>query len=131
MAMLLAGCAQLAPAPQDLQAKRFEALPDRAVIYLVRDRAVLSDRGAPIWLGNAIKITTYPGTYFRWEVAPGVHRITGDEADFGTIALEAAPGRIYFVEQQLSERHDVSYFYVIDEQHGRAVVGRAALLAGW
>lgn len=73
----------------------------------------------------------FPGTYFRWEAPPGVHRITGDEADFGTIALETGRGRIYFVEQQLSERHDVSYFSIVDEQHGRAVVGRAALLAGW
>jgi len=129
-AMLLAGCVPLAPTPRDLQAKRFDALPDKAVIYLVRDEPVYSDRAVPIWLGDYIMITTYPGTYYRWEVPPGAHRITGHDADFGTITLVTEPGRIYFVEQQLSMRYDISYFSLVNEPDGRAAVMRAVLLKG-
>jgi hypothetical protein len=37
--LLLVGCAaQLPPMPEDATAKRFEPLPDKGVIYLVRPR---------------------------------------------------------------------------------------------
>jgi len=38
------------------------------------------------------------------EGAPGTHRISGHDADFGTITVAAKPGRLYFVMQQLSRR---------------------------
>ncbi len=132
VAILLAGCAQLPPTPQDIQAKKFETVPDKAVIYLVRDHPDFSDRAATIWLGDAAMITTYPGTYFRWEVAPGTHRITGYGADIGTITLHAEAGRIYYVQQQLSPflRYPQSYFYLVSEPYGRSAVMRAVLVGG-
>lgn len=132
IAVLLAGCAQLPPTPQDIQAKKFETVPDKAVIYLVRDHPDFSDRAATIWLGDAAMITTYPGTYFRWEVAPGTHRITGYGADIGTITLHAEAGRIYYVQQQLSPflRYPQSYFYLVSEPYGRSAVMRAVLVGG-
>ena len=45
-ALLLGGCAQLPPTPEDIQAKRFEVPPDKSVIYVVRppvDSYVLGD----------------------------------------------------------------------------------------
>lgn len=132
IAVLLAGCAQLPPTPQDIQAKKFETVPDKAVIYLVRDHPDFSDRAATIWLGDAAMITTYPGTYFRWEVAPGTHRITGYGADIGTITLHAEASRIYYVQQQLSPflRYPQSYFYLVSEPYGRSAVMRAVLVGG-
>lgn len=126
----LAGCAGLAPESRDSEAKRFQPLPDKGVIYLVRGEPLYSDRPVPVWLGDFIMITTYPDTFFRWEVPPGVHRISGHETDFGTITVAAEPGRVYFVMQQLSYRHDISYFTAIEELEGRAAVRRAALLKG-
>lgn len=128
--LLLGGCAGLAPESQDVEAKRFEPLPDKAVIYLVRGEPLYSDRPVPVWLGTFIKITTYPDTFFRWEVPPGTHRISGHDTDFGNIAVAAESGRVYFVMQQLSHRHDISYFTMIEELDGRAAVRRAALLKG-
>lgn len=126
----LAGCAQLPPSPQDIQAKKFESLPDKSVIYLVRDIPDFSDRPATITLDDAATITTYPGTYFRWEVAPGPHRIAGFAGDAGVITLQTEPGRIYFVRQTLSPwmRFPLSYFYPVNEQYGRAVVMRSQLI---
>ena len=128
--LALAGCAGLAPQSKDTEAKRFEPVPDKAVIYLVRGEPLYSDRPVPIWLGNSIMITTFPDTFFRWEVPPGVHRISGHDTDFGTITVAAEPGRVYFVMQQLSYRYDIPYFTLIEELDGRAAVRRAALLKG-
>jgi hypothetical protein len=128
--LALGGCAVLAPEAEDQKAKLFEPLPDKAVIYLVRGQPLYSDRAVPVWLGNFIGITTYPDTYYRWEVPPGPHRITGHDADFGTITVLAEAGKIYFVEQQLSWRYDISYFTLVEELKGRAAVRRAALLKG-
>lgn len=128
--LALAGCAGLAPKSQDVEAKRFEPLPDKAVIYLVRGEPLYSNRAVPVWLGNFIMITTYPDTFFRWEVPPGTHRISGHDTDFGTITVAAESGRVYFVMQQLSYRHDISYFTLVEELDGRAAVRRAALLKG-
>ncbi len=128
--LVLGGCVALAPDSQDVEAKQFQPLPDKGVIYLVRGEPLYSDRPVPVWLGNYIMLTTYPDTFYRWEVPPGVHRISGHDRDFGTITVSAEPGRVYFVMQQLSYRHDISYFTMIEELDGRAAVRRAALLKG-
>lgn len=131
LALALAGCVQLPPSPQDIQAKKFESVPDKAVIYLVRDMPDFSSRPATIALDDAAMITTYPGTYFRWEVAPGTHRIAGFAGDSGVITLQTEPGKVYFVQQRLSpwSRSPWSYFYAIGEQYGRAVVMRSELIS--
>jgi hypothetical protein len=130
--LMLAGCAQLPPTPRDLDAKRFEALPDKAVIYLVRDHPDFSDKAATVWLGDSVMITTYPGTYYRWETAPGTRYITGYGPDVGALTLHAEPGKLYFVQQRLAPftRHPQSHFYRVDEAKGRAAVGRAVLVGG-
>lgn len=130
--ILLAGFAQLPPSPQDIQAKKFEAVPDKAVIYLVRDYPDFGDVAATIWLGDKVKITTYPGTYYRWEVAPGTHRIAGQGVDIGTIAVKTERGRIYYVLQRTAplQNYARSHFSVVTEPVGRAAVRRAVLVGG-
>ena len=77
LVLLLAGCVQLPPSPQDIQAKKFEsATPDKSVIYIVR-APMDSREGGTISLDDNAQVTTYAGTYYRWEVAPGPHRIAG------------------------------------------------------
>ena len=129
-ALMLSGCVAVAPESRDLEAKQFQPLPHKGVIYLVRGEPVYSDRPVPVWLGNFTMITTYPDTFFRWEVPPGTHRISGNDTDFGTITVAAEPGKLYFVMQQLSYRYDISYFTLVEELDGRAAVQRATLLKG-
>lgn len=129
--LALAGCMGLAPDSQDSEAKEFQPLPDKGVIYLVRGEPAYSDRPVPVWLGNRMMLITHPDTYFRWEVPPGAHRISGHDTDFGTIVVAAETGKVYFVEQQLSWRFDISYFTLVDELAGRAAVRRAVLLKGY
>ena len=132
IALALAGCVQLPLTPQDIQARKFEPVPDKAVIYLLRDYPDFSDKAATIWLGESVMITTYPGTYFRWEAEPGTLRITGYPPDVGAITLQTEPGRIYFVRQQLAPftRFPFSQFFLANEPYGRAAVSRAVLVGG-
>jgi len=131
LSTLLAGCVQLPLTPEDIQARKFESVPGKAVIYLVRDSPDFSSVAAPIWFGDKIRITTYPGTYFRWEVPVGVHKITGATVDTGIITIDAQSGRIYFVQQRVAlvgRYVGSSMFEHASEANGRAAVLRAVLL---
>ncbi len=126
--LLLAGCVQLPPLPGDAAAKRFEAVPDRAVIYLVRDP---SDRNfvPTIFLDGDMIGPTYRGTYMRLVVPGGRHRIAGFAGDNGQIDIQTEPGRIYFINQ-VTYGYDAlsnSHFYPVDEKFGRSVVLRGTM----
>lgn len=127
---LLAGCVQLPPTPQDLQAKKFESVPDKAVIYIVRNNLDLSSFGGTVSLDDAATITTYPGTYYRWEVAPGAHEIAGFANDNAMITLRTEAGKIYFVQHKVGgfRSPDSSFLQVINDRDGRAIVMRSRLI---
>jgi hypothetical protein len=93
---LLAGCAPLPPTPQDMQAKQFQPVPDKAVIYVVRQPMDSREPGA-LWMDNGEQVTTLAGTYYRWEVAPGTRRIVGLTPASASLALSAEPGKVYFL----------------------------------
>lgn len=130
-ALLLAGCAQLPPSPADIQAKRFESVPDQAVIYVVRT-PMDSIIGSSLALDSYATITTYPGSYYRWEVTPGPHRIAG--SGFGTeeVRLNAEPGRIYFLQHtvlgNIRSGPQVTRLKLIGDQEGRTLVAQSQLL---
>lgn len=73
---LLVGCVQLPSSEADVRAKRFEPVPDKAVIYVVRQQ-LDSSEVAGLMLDDSEQITTLRGTYYRWVVEPGLHRIEG------------------------------------------------------
>ena len=130
---VLAGCiTPLPPTPQDLQAKKFETVPGKAVIYIVRRDPDLSNAPATISLDDVATITTYPGTYYRWEAEPGQRLIQGFAGHMGRISFPTDAGRLYFVEQRVSGfmRFGESFFALIPEPHGRAAVSRAELVPG-
>ena len=127
--LALTGCVQMPPTPQDIQARRFESVPDKSVIYIVRD-VLDNDLAATILLDDSFSITTYPGTYYRWEAAPGRHRLAGFASDSGVFVLNTAPGRVYFVQQRLNQLMSfaMSRFYLVSEAEARTVVARSVLL---
>jgi hypothetical protein len=129
--LMLAGCVTpLPPTPQDLQAKKFETVPGKSVIYVVRPDPDFSDAPAAISLDDVATITTYPGTYYRWEAEPGQRLIQGFAGHMGRISFPTEAGRLYFVEQRVSGllRFAESRFALIPEPHGRAAVSRAELV---
>jgi len=128
----LAGCAHtpLPPTPQEIQAKRFEPVASQSVIYIVRDYPDFNDSPATLTLDNAASITLYPGTFYRWEVPAGKHRVAGFAGDNGAIHLDTAPGRVYYVQHRLSVAgfFPMSLFQVVGEGQGRAVAMRGQLV---
>ncbi len=132
MALMLAGCQQLPLTPQDLQARKFEAVPGKAVVYVVRAYPDFTEMQAVIKLDGGLSLKTYRGTYYRWEVEPGVHRIAGAYFDSGEIRFETAPGRIYFVLQRVTTfltGSPQSHFYLVGEPEGRAAVLRSVMVS--
>jgi uncharacterized protein DUF2846 len=131
ISLLLAGCiTPLPPTPQDLEAKKFEPAAGQSVIYLFRQPAI-NREAATLWLDDRVMGSTYSGTYFRWVVPPGRHRIAGYAGDAGSIMIDTAPGRIYFVEQIYSNGFMLSrqsYFRLVDENYGRAAVMQSQLV---
>ena len=129
IALLLAGCQQLPLTPQDLQDRKFEPVPGKGVIYILRDAVDFSDQSATISLGKESSVTMYPGTYYRWVVAPGEYRVTGFGTDAGTISIKAEPGALVFVQQRVAPGRfsGSSSYEMIDESKAREIVSRSVL----
>ena len=133
LVLMLAGCAPLPPSPADIAAKRFEHVPGKAVIYLVRDLHDFSRDASTVMLDDNMMGSTYPGTYFRWEVEPGRHQIRGYAGDNGSFTIDAAPDRMYFIQQSVSRMFHgfaQSFFRAVPEPYGRAIALRGELVGG-
>ncbi len=128
--LMLAGCAPLPPSPEDIAAKRFEPAPGKAVIYVVRDFSDFSSEVSMVLLDDQIMGSSYLGTYFRWVVEPGRHQIRGYAGDAGTFTLDAAPDRMYFIQQSVARTFHgfaQSFFRPLPEVYGRAAVLRGEI----
>lgn len=125
LVLLIAGCVQLPPSPEDIQAKKFESLPDKAVIYIVRAPMDSREVGT-VSLDDYGQIATYRGTYYRWEVAPGPHRIAGFAGESGLVQFDAQAGKIYFVQHTVHGTPRSGWQFTnlrqIGEQYGRELV---------
>lgn len=130
--LLLAGCGvRLPPPPEDAMAKRFETVPDRAVIYLARS-PVDQDFVAQIIFDGDMLGSTYRGTYMRIEAPPGPHEIRGYSGDGGIIKFNTAAGQMYFVQQTTyGYRGSLSHsiFDLVDATYGRSIVNNGEITA--
>lgn len=134
IAILVAGCiAPLPLTPADVQARKMEAPPaGMGVIYLVRAYGDHNVHPAPLSLGDNQMITTYRGTYYRWEVPPGVHKIIGAFADNGEIAVKVEAGKTYYIQQWTQPwlTYAKSFFQPIPEAQARAIISQSVLAGG-
>jgi hypothetical protein len=113
-----------------MQAKQFQSVPSKAVIYVVRNNPDIRGGAAPLAFDGVSSVATYPGTFIRWEAAPGTHRITGMGADPGQITLNTEAGRVYYVRQQVAGwGSPMSTLLAVNEQDGRAVAMRGTLIS--
>ena len=127
LTLLVAGYAQ-----PSFSAEAIQAVPGRAVIYVVRtplDSRELSG----LVLGDAGQVGMQPGTYYRWEAAPGTHRVVGMAPGVESLTLTAAAGGIYFLEHTVvGDPNDGGIQFAslrqIGEQAGRNLVTRSQML---
>ena len=124
VALLVTACA-LPPQP-DPSSVRIESTPGSAVVYVVRSKPDLGPVPAQITVNEQIIGTTYPGVYYRVEVAPGLTKLAGTGVDNGALTLQTQAGGIYFVQQRVAgtwrEPGPHSFFSVIDERRARAAM---------
>ena len=133
LSLTLAACAPLPPSPADIEAKRFEAVPGMAVIYLVRERPDFASDAATVMLDDRMMGSTFPGTYIRMVVPPGRHELRGYAGDNGRFLLDVPPNGVYFVQQSVTKLFSgfaQSQFRPIPDHYGRAAVMRAELIGG-
>ena len=125
-----AGCAPLPPSPADMEAKRFQSVPDKAVVYVVRQPLDSAEDGW-LLLDNGEQISTLPGTYYRWEMAPGMRRII-NVMPSAEATLDVRPGQIYFLRHTVRgtprSGPQIANLTPIDPQLGRSLVSRSQLL---
>ena len=128
--LLITGCAQLPPPPEDAVAKRFEPRPDRAVIYLARN-IVDPTFIAPVMLDDLMIGSTYSGTYMRIEIPAGTHIFSGMAGDSGGIKITVAAGQIYYLQHRAYGHRTFvsSSFDQVDPGQGRLLVTRGQLSA--
>jgi hypothetical protein len=130
--VFLAGCVQMPPTPQDLQAKAFQPVPGQSVIYVVRT-PLDSSEPQTLMLNERATMTTLPGTYFRWEVPPGRHHLEGFGFGSESVTLTTEPDGIYFLEHTvIGDPHDggvqLTVLRRVGDQHGRKLVMRSQLV---
>lgn len=130
VAVLLSGCAQLPPPPEDAAAKRFEPVPGKAVIYLARTGFEPSWI-APVAMNDQMIGSTYKATYMRIETPAGPVRLRGMAGDSGSISLTTEAGKVYYVQHTAygSRSFERSAFDAVNADHGQALVRSGQITA--
>ena len=126
------GCASTPEAPResDLAAKRFEATPAAATLYIYRDALNGSEEDSVLYVDHRLIGATLPAGYFRVYLRAGAHELHGFGHDHGILGFEARAGAIYFVS--LKVRSGFSEFRLEDPAHAsRRISACCGLLENW
>ncbi len=132
LVMLLTACA-LGPAAKpedDAKARLLQPVPDKAVIYLIRDRGDLYTANVKLTVDGKDMGESWPGTYFRWELPPGKHTIISYTQPPAALTIDTAPGGVYHVWQDINVgRHrEHSQLRIVDVTTTQQTLGSAYLL---
>lgn len=98
-ALMIAGCAQfqISESPQEIEAKKMEPVPGKAVVYIVQNP--IGSYPAGLRFDDGTQITTFPRTFYRWVTTPGPHTIKSSEGNLSaSLRLQVEAGQIYFVQ---------------------------------
>jgi hypothetical protein len=132
LAALLAGCAAPpSPKPEaDAAARLFKPVPDKAVVYLLRDFGDMFTGAVRVSVDGRIMGETQLNTYMRWELEPGNHVIVSFTDPPATLELKTQPGALYYVWQDITaERLRAhSALRVVDQTTARLTLDSATLL---
>lgn len=101
-----AGCAhpEEAHAVSPARPRASYPLPDGAAqVCVVRPDSVARDVSMPVRDNGRLVGATRGATYFCWIAATGEHQITSRDDDTGPTLLEARPGGLYYLHQEVTE----------------------------
>ena len=126
----LGGCTSTpqATAENDAAAKHFITHPGYAALYVFRDGfhnyRDLDD--SVLYVNGRVIGTTLAGTYYRIDVEPGEHVLSGHGQDQGNLKVRAAAEEIAFV--RLSVAGGVSQFQRVAPEAGKREIARCCVL---
>lgn len=131
-AALAAGCkhGNLASPEQDAQARLLRSSPEKAVIYLLRDRGAYYVTDVQVGLDDQIMGTTWPNTFYRWEVPPGKHVIVSFTTPPAVLKLTTEAGGVYYVWQDINfgKLREPSRLEIVDAITARLTLDQSRLL---
>ncbi len=96
-------CASTSKAGEDqsTQAKKFEKLSDKGVVYLYRTgRAVGAAVSIQVKVNGMDAGGTGPGTFFRWELTPGTYAFLSSTSESSAVVeVDVKANEHYFIRQ--------------------------------
>jgi len=131
LALALTGCASLQTQFEDVQARQLDLASGKSAIYVIRGAKDRAAHPTVVMLDGKSESLTYPGTFVRWEVAPGPHRVTGFGSDTGELELNTMAGKLYFIRQTVSliEHMPQSHFNMVNKEDARPSIERGKRVA--
>ena len=123
----IAACAQIPPSPEQIEAQKMQAVPGKAVVYIVQDS--FRDYNAGLEFDDGTQINTWPGTFYRWVTIPGTHTIRSSDGKLNaSIDLQVEADKIYFVQHSVTGIRGSTtdaWLNKIDDRMGRRLVMRS------
>lgn len=129
---LAAGCASTpqASVERDKEARQYASAPSNATLFVYRPDFGNPDWDTVLWIDRRLIGATLPKTFFRINVEPGKHTLSGMGYDNGKLSIETRPGELYFVA--LSVISGQSLFWQVPADIGRQAIDRCcALMENW
>jgi hypothetical protein len=131
--VLLAGCAATPPSPApeaDAQARLFQPVADKAVIYVLRDRGDFFIGPVRVTVDGKDVGETVANTYLRIETEPGMKRIMSYTDPPAMLELKTQPGGVYYVWQDITAERlrEHSALRVVDRDTARMVLTTATIV---
>jgi len=132
--ILTNSCASTSKAPEQrsAEAKEFKKFDDKGVVYLYRPgRAYAAGVSTQIKVNGMDAGGTGPGTFFRWELTPGVYTFSAFTSESSAVVeIDVKANEHYFIRQD--ERIGISGGRVTlveqDEKTGKDGVSKCKLL---
>ncbi len=129
---MLSGCASTPEASRerDADAKQFTTHPGYSTLYVYRPDTASPDADTVLWIDGRLIGATLPKTYFRINLDPGKHTLSGMGYDNGTLTIETRPGELYFVSLYVASGE--SHFWRVPPEIGQKAIARCCgLLENW
>ena len=126
----LSGCASVPEATpeRDAEAKQFETRPGAGTLYVFRN-----DSSGNAWQDDSVLYiddrligATLPGTFFRIDLQPGRHELSGYGHDRGSLRIRLADGEARFVA--LNVIGGTSHFVPMAAPAGKREIARCCVL---
>jgi hypothetical protein len=86
---------------QEKAALSFSPASGKAVLYVFRHQLKGALQGVDLVLDGRCLGQTHGRTFYRLELEPGKHSLSGDKKCQESLEMEVAAGQVYFVEQEL------------------------------